>query len=168
MMELRPVQPTDDRLAISRIYAASWRYAYREILPADYLASIPDDRWAQTIDRPGMQSLLLEEDGVLLGTTGFCPSRWPERADWGEIVSLYLVPETMGKGYGIRLLHGAMDALSGMGFSDLLLWVLEENARARRFYEKAGFRCSDARMEQEIGGRVVREVQYTYHRTGTR
>ncbi len=164
-MELRPMQPTDDRLAISRIYAASWRYAYRGILPAAYLAAIPDDRWARTIDRPGMQSLLLEEDGALLGTTGFCPSRWPAHADWGEIVSLYLVPEAMGKGYGIRLLRGAMEALFGMGFSDLLLWVLEENAPARRFYEKAGFQCSDAWMEQEIGGRVVREVQYIYHKT---
>jgi ribosomal protein S18 acetylase RimI-like enzyme len=30
------------------------------------------------------------------------------------------------------------------GYPRIVLWVLEQNARARRFYERAGFRRRDA------------------------
>lgn len=35
-MEVRYLNAADDRLAVSGIYEASWKYAYRDILPRDY------------------------------------------------------------------------------------------------------------------------------------
>ena len=40
--------------------------------------------------------------------------------------------------------------------------LLEENSRARRFYEKNGFTCSGEFMNDTIGGKELREVMYTY------
>lgn len=48
-------------------------------------------------------------------------------------------PEYMGKGYGKQLLAAAVDGLAQLGYRDIFLWVLEENRRARKFYENAGF-----------------------------
>ncbi|RKI85043.1 N-acetyltransferase [bacterium 0.1xD8-71] len=54
--------------------------------------------------------------------------------------------------------------LHKLGFQDIFLWVLEENLRARKFYEKCGFTSAGRSMEYEIGGKMLREMQYCYKR----
>lgn len=78
-------------------------------------------------------------------------------------MSLYLLPEYIGRGYGGPLLEAAVETLAEQGFRDVLLWVLEENRRARRFYEKHGFRSAGVFMEQETGGKLLREALYRRH-----
>lgn len=102
----------------------------------------------------------MAEEKKLIGTACVSLSRWPDWPGFGEVVSLYLLPEYMGRGYGKALLAAAVETLAGQGFRDALLWGLEENRRARRFYEKAGFVFSGGFMEDEIGGRPIREVLY--------
>lgn len=159
-MEIRPLRKTDDRLAVSRIYEKSWKYAYRGIVPQSYLDSIPAGRWAAGLDRAGWQSLLLIENGELAGVACVCASRWPDWPGFGEIVTLYLLPEYMGKGYGGPLLARAVRELERQGFRNILLWVLEENHRARRFYEKHGFTPGGASMEDGFGGKPLKELLY--------
>jgi ribosomal protein S18 acetylase RimI-like enzyme len=49
--------------------------------------------------------------------------------------------------------------VSSAGYQGITLWVLEENARARRFYERAGFASDDARhVLDDLGG--VIEIRY--------
>jgi RimJ/RimL family protein N-acetyltransferase len=48
---------------------------------------------------------------------------------------------------------------SAAGYRDIVLWVLEENARARRFYERAGYSADGAtNVLDRLGG--VLEVRY--------
>ncbi len=162
-MEIRPLRETDSRLEVSRIYEESWKAAYRGIVPQAYLDGIPAGRWAEALDRAGWDTLVLAGGERLIGTSSVCASRWPDWPGFGEVVSLYLLPESMGRGYGKALLEAAVNHLAGQGFRDVLLWALEENLRARRFYEKAGFVCSGDFMEDEIGGKPLREVLYWRH-----
>ena len=159
-MEIRPINPTDDRLLISNIYEESWKFAYKNIIPQSYLDSIPAGRWASGIDKEGMHNFVVVQNGQYIGTSGFCRSRLPELSDFGEIVSIYLLPEYIGKGYGKRLLDAVVSQLKEIGFNDIFLWVLEENSRARRFYEKSGFSESGRHMDINIGGKELREIQY--------
>ena len=78
----------------------------------------------------------------------------------GEIVSLYLLPEYMGKGYGKELLNFVTAELSAKGFQEIFLWVLEENNRARGLYERYGFLRAEDVVEEKIGGKNVREIRY--------
>lgn len=162
-MEIRPLRETDSRLEISRIYEESWKSAYRGIVPQAYLDGIPAGRWAEALDRAGWDTLVLTEGERLIGTSSVCASRWPDWPGFGEVVSLYLLPESMGKGYGKALLAAAVKRLAEQGFQDALLWVLEENRRARRFYERAGFTLAGDVMDDEIGGKPLREVLYLSH-----
>lgn len=162
-MEIRELRETDDRLAVSRIYEESWKFAYQGIIPQTYLDSIPAGLWAANLDQGGRRSLVLEEGGRLLGTSSVGLSRWPDYPGLGEVVSLYLLPEYIGRGYGGPLLEAAVETLAEQGFRDVLLWVLEENRRARRFYEKHGFRSAGVFMEQETGGKLLQEVLYRRH-----
>ena len=49
---------------------------------------------------------------------------------------------------------------------ELHLWVVEGNARARRFYEREGWAPDGAAKEDEFGGQVVREVRYRRRLSG--
>lgn len=159
-MEIRLLGPEDDRLAVSHVYEESWKYAYRGMIPNAYLDGIPRGRWASGLDAPGRASLVALDGGRIVGTCSYNASRFEKREGWGEIISLYLLPEAMGRGIGRMLLEAAVAALHRRGFQDVFLWVLEENVRARKVYERAGFHPSGATMDIEIGGRSVREMEY--------
>lgn len=161
-MEIRHIQRNDDILAISRIYEESWKFAYKDIIPKTYLESIPAGRWAPNIEKEGMNTLVLIEDGMFIGTSGYCKSRFSDFSDLGEIVSIYLLPQYIGKGYGKLLLNAVKEELGQLGFNEIFLWVLEDNIRARKFYEKAGFTTSGNYLNDNIGGKDLRELQYKY------
>ena len=159
-MKIRYVNQNDDLLEISNIYESSWKSAYKDIIPQDYLDSIPPGHWAGNINKTGWHSLALIENGLIIGTASFCKSRWEQYDNYGEIVSIYFLPAYMGKGYGTHLLKRCIEELNGLGYRNMLLWVLEDNQRARKFYEKNGFICSEAYMSDDIGGKELREVMY--------
>ncbi|MBP5604610.1 MAG: GNAT family N-acetyltransferase [Ruminiclostridium sp.] len=163
---IRYVSRDDDPLTISDIYEKSWKYAYKDIIPQSYLDSIPTGRWAGRISNNGMNSLVLLLNGTIIGTAGLCGSRWERFADHGEIVSIYFLPEYMGKGYGTLLLKRCIEELNRLGYDRILLWVLEDNIRARKFYERNGFAFTGEYMTDNIGGKELREMMYSY-RTGT-
>lgn len=146
---------------VSAVYAQSWRYAYRGIVPQDYLNGLSDARWVNNLSRNEMKNLVMVEDGVIIGTTGLCKSRWASHEAYGEIVSIYLLPEYIGKGYGKQLLFSAIAELEQMRFQDILLWVLAENHSARKFYEIHEFTPSGETQNGIIGGKVLKELLYT-------
>lgn len=150
----------DDRLAVSEIYEASWKYAYRDILPREYLERIPAGRWVSGLDLGGRTHLVMLDGGRYIGAACCCASRFSEFDGWGEIVSLYLLPEYMGRSCGKPLLEAAVSALAARGYRDIFLWVLEENRRARAFYEKMNFQLSGACRTDVIGAMAVRELAY--------
>lgn len=152
-----------DKLEISIIYEESWKYAYKGIIPQSYLDSIPKGQWVKNLNNADRHSLIVKVDDRYIGTTSFCKSRFPEFENYGEIVSIYLLPEYMGKGYGRELLAAAMSELQKMNYKDIFLWVLEENTRARVFYERNGFNCSNVYLNDNIGGKELREVAYCYY-----
>jgi ribosomal protein S18 acetylase RimI-like enzyme len=62
-----------------------------------------------------------------------------DRPTVGELARLYVVPERWGRGVGRRLHDAALDHLTAEGFAQAVLWVLEENTRARAWYERLGW-----------------------------
>ncbi len=161
-MIVRPLRDTDDLCEVSGIYESSWRYAYKGIVPQEFLDSIPKGKWVRHSSREDMHHIVLEEAGRLIGTASYCSSRWEEFSGWGELVSIYLLPEYIGSGRGELLLEEALRGLAACGYDRVMLWVLEENRPARHFYEKHRFSCAGIYLEDEIGGKPLREVAYTH------
>lgn len=158
MNEIRYITETDDRYEISSIYEKSWKSAYRGIVPDGYLDSIPEGRWASKVDNPEWKSLVFVEEGKIVGTCSLCASRFEAFRGYGEIISIYFLPEYTGKGYGRQLLDRAISELRKDGYRDVHLWVLEENLNARAFYSKLGFEETDSIIEDEIGGKKLKEI----------
>ncbi|MCM1577434.1 MAG: hypothetical protein NC078_01380 [Ruminococcus sp.] len=74
-MEIRYINKNDDPLEISNIYERSRKYAYKGIIPQDFLDGIPKGRWAGSVNKEGMRSLVLLVNGSAAGTASFCGSR---------------------------------------------------------------------------------------------
>ena len=65
-------------------------------------------------------------------------ARRASTAGWLE--GLYVVPERWGTGLADELHGRALELVRALGSPSCKLWVLEDNTRARRFYERRGWR----------------------------
>lgn len=144
---------------VGRIYSLCWKSAYKGIVPQDYLDEITEKRWSFLADNPSKSYVLLD-DGKYIGTSSVSPARDEKMSGWGEVISIYLLPEHFGKGYGKALFDFTINELKNRGFDKIYLWTLKKNDRARRFYEKNGFVHDGNTMLCEVGGEPLTEVRY--------
>jgi GNAT superfamily N-acetyltransferase len=56
-----------------------------------------------------------------------------------ELYALYVRPAWWSTGTGRALMERVLTKSAGAGYLSITLWVLRDNHRARRFYERAGF-----------------------------
>jgi len=110
--------------AVARLH----RHTVRASLPFVPDLHTPDDDarfFAETLFT--RTDIWLAEDaaGEIAGYVAFRP-------DFVE--HLFVRPEFQQQGLGLALLRKAME-----GASELSLWTFQQNARARRFYERYGF-----------------------------
>jgi ribosomal protein S18 acetylase RimI-like enzyme len=70
------------------------------------------------------------------------PLREPPEHRRAELYGIYVLPSHWSTGAGRALMDGVLSLTEQAGYTDISLWVLEVNIRARRFYEKAGFRLT--------------------------
>ncbi len=156
-MKVRLATP-EDADAIADVHVRAWQVGYAHVFPADRLAGLDVARriqhWRDGL-KEGWQVLVTEDVG---GFVGFGPSR--EAPDEGEIYAIYVAPEHWGTGRAQALMAGALAELRAQGFERATLWVLEDNPRARRFYESAGWELDDAEKDDEFLDTPVREVRY--------
>ena len=154
----------EDLAAVSQIHALSWKTAYRGIFADSFLEELSPDRWMQGLKEPlargELRIRILEEEGRPIGCVSFGAARDAAFSGWGEVVSLHLLSGSRGKGYGSLLLRDAVCELEKLGYSQIYLWVLEKNEKARKFYEKNYFFWNGDRLVSEEGGGTVTDLRY--------
>jgi GNAT superfamily N-acetyltransferase len=69
-------------------------------------------------------------------------------------------PSAWGTGAASALHELACNELAARGHTDVVLWVVEQNDRARRFYEREGWHYDGREKTEPIGGVDVAEVSY--------
>jgi GNAT superfamily N-acetyltransferase len=159
---IRRARPGDER-ALAALHVHGWQWGYRDQLPGAALAAIDVDArarfWARILtgELPG-QVWLAEADGAAVGLVSAGPARAPEAApDDRELYALYVAEAVAGTPVGHRLLTTALAAMPG---ARVALWVLEPNARARRFYERAGFRADGTVKHETWHGAPLLQLRY--------
>ena len=148
----------EDAEAIAAIHVRAWQEAYAHVFPPERLAALDEAararQWREGLES-GWQTLVTED---LSGFVGVGPSRDVEGE--GELYAIYVDPQQWGTGRGRTLMERGLEELRAQGFEEATLWVLEDNPRARRFYEAAGWRLDGAAKEDEFLGTPVYEVRY--------
>ncbi|HWC75533.1 MAG TPA: GNAT family N-acetyltransferase [Gemmatimonadales bacterium] len=162
-VRLRRATPAD-AAAVGRIHVESWNVAYRGIMPDDVIArtdlAYRTQFWAERIADTEWPIFIIEEDG---NSVAFCqmvstkdPDDDPTRV--GHITSIHVLPQLRGRGHGRALMDHVLREFARRGFREVTLWVLEENRKARAFYEQYGFELDGGK--KEYYGTHVPEVRY--------
>jgi ribosomal protein S18 acetylase RimI-like enzyme len=131
------------------VTVAGWHAGYREIVAPEHLAQLPVERWRHEIGvglkRPVGDAFTYaaEIDGRF---AGYCYVAAPSREsdlgpDAAELVAMYVDPDHWRRGAGDALMGAAMERLSGLPYTDAILWTFKENARAIAFYKRHGWRA---------------------------
>lgn len=168
-VEIRQGTPRDD-LGVAEVHVAGWRWAYRGVMPDHVLGTLSVERRAARrrgfIEETGAHTWVAERDGRVLG---FVMTGPPIDQDGNllatdgsteELYAIYLDPPEIGTGLGRRLLARATEDLREREVRTAVLWVLEANTRARRFYEAAGWRPDGLVREYHTGEQGLPELRY--------
>jgi L-amino acid N-acyltransferase YncA len=153
--------------AIVDVHIETWRVAYRGQLPDAFLDGLRDTRaqraaaWHAGIASARQRVLVAERDGRVIGFASVgAPADRDLPAEVGELYAIYVHPGAWDTGAGRELMRAGLRALGELGYREAILWVLESNARARRFYEKGGWRADGATKVDRRGEVEFHEARY--------
>jgi RimJ/RimL family protein N-acetyltransferase len=141
--------------AVASVQVRSWQSAYRGMIPDSVLDNLSVEArtsmWERLIPSGGVRVALEGDEVVGFASAG--PSRDPDAKF--ELYAIYLLPSVWSTGLGAEL------AKASLGDEpDVIVWVLEENERARRFYERLGLRPDGVTRTETEGSAVLTEVRY--------
>src|SRR5487761_404707 len=138
---VRPAE-LDDSAEIARVHVATWRSAYRGLLPDDFLASLSEahyaERWRRVIGEGMSRVFVVDEAGAVAGFASGGRERAGEVGYAGELYALYVLEEAQRRGHGRELVRAVAGALRDLRLPDMIVWVLRDNSPARAFYERLG------------------------------
>ena len=151
-----------DAESIADVQERAWQEAYRHVFPVDELdrgGFIFAARWRERLSHPplGWSTFVAVEGSRIIGFASVGPSR--DERDIGELYAIYVAPEAWSTGAGRALIETA-EAKLVEEYDEATLWVLADNPRARRFYERAGWAPDGAAKSEERWGVRAGEVRY--------
>ncbi|MCL2003243.1 MAG: GNAT family N-acetyltransferase [Oscillospiraceae bacterium] len=158
----------EDAYEYAACHIETWQSAYRGIIPDEYLANMSTqleqraERFKEEMTEQTARFYLSIYQEKVIGKLVIGQSRDEDKPNAGEIIGIYLLEGFWGKGYGRKMLDFALKELKMTGYSEALIWVLEGNHRARRFYEKCGFIFDGAKKEMTVG-KPLPVMRYVLH-----
>lgn len=155
----------DDAAAIERVRFESWQVAYADQMPASAFAefdvSAGAARLAERLTAGTVRAHVADVDGRVVGFASYGRCRDDDLPGASEVYAIYVLPEFWSAGIGRSLLAAAVADLPDRNAA---LWVLRENTRARRFYERSGWSADGAeKAAQLLGGVTTPEIRYRLH-----
>ena len=149
------------------MHVASWRTTYVGLLAEEFLTSLSQlgytERWERVIGDGATLVVVAEEAGEVVGFASGGRERAGEIGYAGELYAIYLLDGAQRRGLGRELFRAIVDGLRGMELSDLIVWVLRDNHRARGFYERLGGVYVRS-QPITIGLSTLEEVSYGWRR----
>jgi GNAT superfamily N-acetyltransferase len=158
-----------DGAAMGAVQIAAWRAAYAGVMSDAYLAGLDPEtfgaHWRESAgeDRGRARSLLvgeLEGRVVAIAATGEFRARASDDEPTGELWMLNTHPDAFGTGVSGAVHAEALRRLGVAGHHEAVLWVVRENPRARRFYEREGWAADGQDAIADLGGVDVTELRY--------
>ncbi|HEV2033865.1 MAG TPA: GNAT family N-acetyltransferase [Candidatus Dormibacteraeota bacterium] len=153
----------DDAAEIARVNVATWRSAYRNLLPDDFLAALTEayyaERWTRLIHEGSSRVFVAEEPKGIVGFASGGRERAGEHGFAGELYAIYVLDSAERRRHGRELVRAVAGALREMNLPDMIVWVLRDNVRARGFYERLGGIYVRA-QPITIGTTTLEEVSY--------
>lgn len=136
-----------------------WQEAYAEILDRDFLDTLSLERNLNNAVRWKDNTIIAKDGDRVIGFVVSGPCRDEDLPDAGEVYAIYILSEYYDQKVGYRLMLAALERLQS--YRKVVVWVLKENRRAVRFYQRCGF-CFDGREKELPLGKPVLDVRMIY------
>ena len=158
-----------DASQLAQVATSAWQVGFRGLLPQPFLDGLDPirsrDRWESDLgpQRVGPPHFLLAHvHSVVCAFSVFGPSRDDDLSpNVAEIFALHVLPTFWRRGVGSTLLRHTLGQLRASSFTAATLWVIDGNARARRFYEHQGWNVDGTeRTSVRIADTPLRELRY--------
>lgn len=158
MFDELTIEVTADPSLLADVHFHTTSIAYRSYFPPGSV-------------HPTIQELALMWGERLLDQTACALAAWrsgepvgavvvrldPDFDSEGQLLGLHVLPDRWGGGIGGALHDAALKTLKARHYAKGGLWVIADNARARRMYERRDWRL---RQGIELDYLGVREVRY--------
>lgn len=148
-----------DAQSLAKIQSESWSAAYKDIAPVEELAKFSKiecwlERFQSMLVNPIGEYYIAFHGEAPCGAMVYSQTRDSDLPEYAEIVSMYATPPYWNKGLGRAMMEKALYEIQLNEYKCILLWVLKENNRARKFYEKFGFVADGAEKESHLSNRA--------------
>lgn len=157
---IKPMETDDEKRGKAYVHWKSWHEAFPGMVSRRFLDGLTLEKctdWAFRFS----EGIWVAKDGDRVVGFICVGDRGEEAPGVGEVFALYVLSEYYGTGVAQELMQVGLRQLAG--YSAQCLWVLKENRRAIRFYEKCGFRFDGAEEVSPRTGavdcRMVRETR---------
>jgi ribosomal protein S18 acetylase RimI-like enzyme len=164
LIDIRPATRRD-AAAVADVHYHAWMGAYSGIIPHAALQRMVarrDAKWWENAIRRSSTVLVVEFDSEVVGYATIGKNRARGLPQQGEIYELYILPEFQGIGLGTKLFAAARKRLAARGLRGLVVWVLEDNPNAVRFYESTGG-VDSAESVEVFDHKALKKIAYTWH-----
>ncbi len=159
----------EDAERIADVHVAAWRAGYAHLLPESVLYADDFDEsrratWQRWRFSPGLRVAVATSgaDERVIGFASYGPERARAHAPGGrgELWAFYFHPLVWGSGAADSLYEHAELRLRTEGFESAVLWVLRDNPRARRFYERHGWVATGESTDVSVRDVTLPELEY--------
>jgi GNAT superfamily N-acetyltransferase len=175
---VRPARP-DEAGEIARIQLATWRTAYRRLLPRQILDELDEEwmagRWREAIESPPTPThrvLVAVEQGEESHLVGFVASGPADEAalapeepaealppGTAAITDLLVEPRWGRRGHGSRLLAACVDLWRSDGFATGVAWAYQQDKATVGFLTGAGWAPDGAARALDVDDLLVPQVR---------
>lgn len=175
---VRPARP-EDAGEITRTQLATWRIAYRRLLPAAALDRLDEtwlaDRWRAAIEAPPtarhrvLVAVEQAEQSYLVGfaasgpadeqalAPGEPPAAFPD--DVAAVTDLLVEPRWGRRGHGSRLLAASVDLWREDIFRSAVAWTYDGDPATRKFLTSAGWEPDGATRALDVDDMLVPQTR---------
>lgn len=144
---------------VGKVHSTAWKDAYKDIFSAEYInQDTPEKRKQEctgALEKKGSRYYLILVQNVAIGIIKISF----EPKNMCEIESIYFLKEYRENGYGTKAINFVKKEYSNC---KIILWVLEQNDSAIRFYKKNGFKFTTQKRIVNRGYDYC-QIQFEYH-----
>ena len=145
----------DDADLVGEVHSLAWKQAYKDIFPTEYIMADTTEKrkqeFLESFRKESCKYYLVYENGRCAGVVKAILDN-----SVCEISSIYFFNEYRNKGLGTETITQLKEIYKDYR---MVLWTLEMNTVARKFYEKNGFVITANRRSIDRGKGFV-QVQY--------
>ncbi len=154
----------DNAPKLAEIVAYSWQTAYKGVLPDEVIDEEHTKKRIEKLTKYFIKSItnnwcddfIVNENDVDIGCLSFGLSRDSDKDEYtGELIGLYILGEKRNKGYGCKCLSFVDELSKAKGYTKIILWVLQKNKSAIRFYERYGYTFMGTSRTVNLGEELI-------------